>query len=203
MDFHFVCMGMHVCVWCMWLFMCCFCVCVCDVCVLRCVCLFVCVCVCVCVCVRVVVVGLCNETCGWRCYGPDADNCCHPNCAVGCTGPGPQDCMVCSSVCLSVCVSVHLSVCVSLHLSRPSCLSVPVFQIGKVKSWSSDIIIGQAILSHWIYWSHVQQKTDLCHRSTRKECKKTVSCGKFMEHIGYIKQHDFIVLSGNSKHKKV
>ena len=90
--------------------------------------MFVCcvVCLFVCVCVFVVVVGLCNETCGWRCYGPDADNCCHPNCAVGCTGPGPQDCMVCSSVCLSACVSLHLSVCVSLHLSRPSCPSAPL-----------------------------------------------------------------------------
>ncbi|KAK7112429.1 epidermal growth factor receptor-like [Littorina saxatilis] len=42
-----------------------------------------------------VVVGYCNETCGWRCYGPEADNCCHPDCAVGCTGPGPQECLVC------------------------------------------------------------------------------------------------------------
>ena len=168
------------------------------VCVCTCVLLLFCFCVCVCVCVRVVVVGLCNETCGWRCYGPDADNCCHPNCAVGCTGPGPQDCMVCSSVCLSACVSVHLSVCVSLHLSRPPCLSVSVFQIGKVKSWSSDIIIDQAILSHWIYWSHVQQKnciyvTEVPEKNVKK---KPVSCGKLMEHIGYIKQHDFIVLSG-------
>lgn len=42
-----------------------------------------------------VVVGLCDEACGWRCYGPKADQCCDPNCAVGCRGPGPQDCLAC------------------------------------------------------------------------------------------------------------
>jgi len=41
------------------------------------------------------VVDYCNETCGWRCYGEEADECCHPNCAVGCTGPGPGDCLMC------------------------------------------------------------------------------------------------------------
>ncbi|XP_076458455.1 epidermal growth factor receptor-like [Babylonia areolata] len=42
-----------------------------------------------------VVVGLCHDSCQWRCYGPGEDNCCDANCAVGCTGPGPDQCLVC------------------------------------------------------------------------------------------------------------
>ncbi|KAL8591179.1 hypothetical protein ACOMHN_057919 [Nucella lapillus] len=55
-----------------------------------------------------VMVGVCDESCGWRCYGPNEDDCCDSNCAVGCTGPGPQDCLMCKDYmiddqCISYC----------------------------------------------------------------------------------------------------
>lgn len=39
--------------------------------------------------------GVCNDSCGWRCYGTGSEECCHPNCAIGCSGPGPKDCVMC------------------------------------------------------------------------------------------------------------
>ncbi|XP_046377655.1 epidermal growth factor receptor-like [Haliotis cracherodii] len=37
----------------------------------------------------------CEESCPYRCFGPEVGQCCHATCAVGCTGPTERDCLAC------------------------------------------------------------------------------------------------------------